>query len=233
MHPRIAVMPISSEDLVEPLRKSTEGALGRLVTAVFTLLSVTVYVLMAALATTHRDLLVGRSFRLPIFDVEVGLIPFYMTAPVVLVGLLMLALQASASAAGSLSELRQELQDDERRRRTARALSSFPLLDGLSDKPHRLRTQIPLFCAVALLPSLALLLMQWTILPAQLPWLALWQLIWMVGAMVALWRLGPVSFTDRGRLEIDAGCRAWSRRGRHHHAGRPDAVPGKVELPPA
>ena len=204
-------MPIQSEDPtewlrdVDGLRKVANGALAQLTTAVFTLFSVTVYVSIAALATSHRDLLIGRSFRLPIFDVEVGLLQFYFLAPAVLVGLLVLALQACASAASRLVELRERLPAKDWQR-TAQTLSSFPWLDGLSDKPHCLKTQIPLFCAVVLFPGLALLQLQWTVLPAQLPWLVLWQSVWVVGATVALWQLGPSFFrTGAGVGTIRAG----------------------------
>src|SRR5262249_36526782 len=70
---------------VEVLRRAVADAVQQLRAANFTLVSVALYLFVAGLGTNHRDLLVGRMVKLPIFDVEVSLLWFYLLAPDVLV----------------------------------------------------------------------------------------------------------------------------------------------------
>src|SRR5262245_44693603 len=128
-------MATDIEQRIERLREAADTALARAATASFTLISVTIYLVISGFATTPRDLLIGRSFQLPIFDVEGSLLPFYVLAPVVLVAAHIVALQLCAAAADRLRDLRGVLDAQgaapEERQWIVRILYPSPLVDGI------------------------------------------------------------------------------------------------------
>src|SRR5262249_47377045 len=70
-----------------------------------------VYLFVAGLGTSDRDLLLGRMVKLPIFDVEVSLLWFYLLAPCVLVILHFTVLSLCGTVAQRLRQLQQEMHD--------------------------------------------------------------------------------------------------------------------------
>jgi hypothetical protein len=58
-----------------------ESAPGTLSSAAHAFLGLTLYLVIAALATTHRNLLLGEPQTLPLFNIKVELLPFYIIAP--------------------------------------------------------------------------------------------------------------------------------------------------------
>lgn len=188
---------MEAEQRLEKLENVVNAALGRVNTAAFTLVSATIYLIVACLATTHRDLLIGRSFSLPVFDVEVALVPFYFLAPLVLVALHVGALQILAQAVNRLRDLDQHLRDADAERRTAmaRLLSASPLVDLFICDDRRLISRVLLLVTVVaphvLLPVAVLLWMQTATLPMQDAWLTAWMVACLVADVVALWLLFP------------------------------------------
>ena len=66
---------------VDALLDSLNGSAERFQTLWFSFLGLTLYLAIAALATTHRNLLLGEPQVLPILNIKVELLPFYVIAP--------------------------------------------------------------------------------------------------------------------------------------------------------
>src|ERR1700733_16232356 len=66
---------------LDALLASLNGSAERFQTLWFSFLGLTLYLAIAALATTHRNLLLGEPQTLPILNIKVGLLPFYVIAP--------------------------------------------------------------------------------------------------------------------------------------------------------
>jgi hypothetical protein len=74
--------------MTEPDTKELDALLGSLNTSAerfqtlwFSFLGLTLYLAIAALATTHRDLLLHELQVLPLVNIKVQLLPFYVIAP--------------------------------------------------------------------------------------------------------------------------------------------------------
>jgi len=78
-------MAIEADLRVKELRGAVDDAVQQLRAATFTLVSVGLYLFVTGLGTADRDLLMGGRVKLPIFDVEVSLLSFYVLAPLVFV----------------------------------------------------------------------------------------------------------------------------------------------------
>ena len=65
------------------LKGAVDEASAQLRTALFTFISASLYHAVTAAATTHRDLLLGRLYNLPIFDVGLPILGFYLLAQLV------------------------------------------------------------------------------------------------------------------------------------------------------
>jgi uncharacterized protein YjbI with pentapeptide repeats len=71
------------KERLQLLKGAVDEANGRLRTALFTFVSAGLYLAVTAAATTDRDLLLGRLYNLPIFNVALPILGFYLLAPVV------------------------------------------------------------------------------------------------------------------------------------------------------
>jgi uncharacterized protein YjbI with pentapeptide repeats len=88
---------------LDALLASLNGSAERFQTLWFSFLGLTLYLAIAALATTHRNLLLGEPQVLPILNIKVELLPFYVIAPLLYLVfhfylLMMLALLARTAA---------------------------------------------------------------------------------------------------------------------------------------
>ena len=88
---------------LDALLDSLNGSAERFQTLWFSFLGLTLYLAIAALATTHRNLLLGEPQVLPILNIKVELLPFYVIAPLLYLVfhfylLMMLALLARTAA---------------------------------------------------------------------------------------------------------------------------------------
>jgi uncharacterized protein YjbI with pentapeptide repeats len=126
---------------VEVLRRAVDDAAQQLRAANFTLVSVALYLFVAGLGTSHRDLLLGRMVKLPIFDVEVSLLWFYLLAPCVLVILHFTVLSLCGTVAQRLRQLQQEMHDlgvdPSERRFVLSLLHPHPLVEWLGRPPSQ------------------------------------------------------------------------------------------------
>ena len=88
---------------LDALLASLNGSAERFQTLWFSFLGLTLYLAIAALATTHCNLLLGEPQTLPILNIKVELLPFYVIAPLLYLVfhfylLMMLALLARTAA---------------------------------------------------------------------------------------------------------------------------------------
>jgi uncharacterized protein YjbI with pentapeptide repeats len=106
---------------LDALLDSLNGSAERFQTLWFSFLGLTLYFAIAALATTHRNLLLSEPQTLPILNIKVELLPFYVIAPLLYLVfhfylLMMLALLARTAAEFD-KRLRTTISDDQSRER--------------------------------------------------------------------------------------------------------------------
>ncbi len=97
------IAPEPDTKKLDALLASLNGSAERFQTLWFSFLGLTLYLAIAALATTHRNLLLGEPQILPILNIKVELLPFYVIAPLLYLVfhfylLMMLALLARTAA---------------------------------------------------------------------------------------------------------------------------------------
>jgi hypothetical protein len=106
---------------LDALLDSLNGSAERFQTLWFSFLGLTLYLAIAALATTHRDLLLNNPQNLPILNIKVELLPFYVIAPLLYLVfhfyLLMMLLLLARTAAEFDKQLRTTLADEPGRER--------------------------------------------------------------------------------------------------------------------
>ena len=141
----------------------------------FSFLGLTLYFAIAALTTTHRDLLLGESKTLPLLNVQVPLLPFYVIAPLLYLVfhfylLMMLALLARTAAEFD-KQLRTTLPgeaDRERYRARVENALFLQLLVGMKGERtgvNALLLGLIAIITIVLAPLATLVLMQMMFLP--------------------------------------------------------------------
>jgi uncharacterized protein YjbI with pentapeptide repeats len=160
---------------LDALLSSLNGSAERFQTLWFSFLGLTLYLAIAALATTHRNLLLGEPQILPILNIKVELLPFYVIAPLLYLVfhfylLMMLALLARTAAEFD-KQLRTTLPDEpERERYRARIGNALFLQLLVGMKGERTGVNALLMGLIALItivlaPLATLVLMQMMFLP--------------------------------------------------------------------
>jgi uncharacterized protein YjbI with pentapeptide repeats len=160
---------------LDALLDSLNGSAERFQTLWFSFLGLTLYLAIAALATTHRNLLLGEPQTLPILNIKVELLPFYIIAPLLYLVfhfylLMMLALLA-CTAAEFDKLLRTTLADEaDRERYRARVGNALFLQLLVGMKGERSGVNAVLLGLIALItivlaPLATLVLMQMMFLP--------------------------------------------------------------------
>jgi uncharacterized protein YjbI with pentapeptide repeats len=161
----------------------------------FSFLGLTLYFAIAALTTTHKDLLLGEPKTLPLLNIPVPLLPFYLIAPLIYCVFhfyLLVMLSLLACTAGEFEkQLRTTLPDDadhERYRARVENTLFLQLLVGM--KRERVGFNGFLLGAIALItivlaPLATLILMQLMFLPYHHYGIAWWHRVF-VGADLTL-----------------------------------------------
>jgi uncharacterized protein YjbI with pentapeptide repeats len=160
---------------LDALLDSLNGSAERFQTLWFSFLGLTLYLAIAALATTHRDLLLNNPQNLPILNIKVELLPFYVIAPLLYLVfhfylLMMLALLAGTAAEFD-KQLRTTLPDEaDRERYRARVENALflQLLVGMKGERSGANAFLLGLIAritIALAPLATLVLMQVMFLP--------------------------------------------------------------------
>jgi hypothetical protein len=168
--------------MAEPDTKDLDALLGslnssaeRFQTLWFSFLGLTLYLAIAALATTHRNLLLGEPQTLPILNIKVELLPFYVIAPLLYLVfhfyLLMMLVLLARTAAEFDKLLRTTLTEEaDRERYRARVENALflQLLVGMKGERSGLNALLLGLIAlitIALAPLATLVLMQMMFLP--------------------------------------------------------------------
>jgi uncharacterized protein YjbI with pentapeptide repeats len=160
---------------LDDLLDSVNGSAERFQTLWFSFLGLTLYLAIAALATTHRNLLLGEAQTLPILNIKVELLPFYVIAPLfylVFHFYLLMMLLLLARTAAEFDKLLRTTHTDEADRERYRAKVDnalfLQLLVGM--KGERSGVNAFLLGLIALItivlaPLATLILMQMMFLP--------------------------------------------------------------------
>lgn len=201
------------------LNKSAE----RLQTLWFSFLFVTLYFAISALTTTHLQLLLEKPKQLPIVNLTVPLLSFFVIAPafyvVIHVYFLMMLVLLARTACGFEAQLQKALpalgKQEAFRLRVENALF-LQLLSGMDEERGgmngRVLAGVALF-TLAIAPVLVLLLFQFMFLPYQHLALTWWHRVLVIvdlAAIVVLWsayRRGDGMVSARGVVSD------WSRKG--------------------
>jgi uncharacterized protein YjbI with pentapeptide repeats len=200
-----APVPERAPDPAELRRAVDEAAqLARVLT--FTFLSVWLYLIITAAATTHRDLLVGRDVTLPVLGVGVPLHMFYALAPLlflVLHGNLLLHLQTLARRIARFDAALERLGPAERAHQRT-LLAPFPFVEWLARRGGSTVTShvygaINLLLYVVL-PLGGLLFLQLRFLPYQSDLITGWHTLCLAADLVLVWAIWPSILRPGGDL---------------------------------
>ena len=156
-----------------------------------------VYIAIAAASVTHEDLLRETALRLPVLNVQLPLKGFYVVAPLVILMMhlnLLLQLYLLAHAVRTLCEAAGRLQGGEVRRSWCEGafpilLSRLTAVDEYTRSASWMLREVEWF-TIAVVPPLALLLVQWTFLPYHSPAMTVYHLALIVLAVavtLAFW----------------------------------------------
>jgi uncharacterized protein YjbI with pentapeptide repeats len=165
----------SKTEGLDALLDSLNRSAARFQTLWFSFLGLTVYLAIAALTTTHRNLLLREAQTLPILNIKVPLLPFYIIAPLIYLVfhfylLMMLALLARTAAEFD-KQLRAALSvEAERERYRARVENALflQLLVGMKGERSGVNAVVLGLIAlitIVLAPLATLILMQMMFLP--------------------------------------------------------------------
>ncbi len=178
--------------LLDSLNRSAE----RFQTLWLSFLGLTLYLVIAALATTHRNLLLGESQILPILNIKVELLPFYIIAPllylVVHFYVLMMLVLLARTAAEFDKLLRTRLLDEaDRERYRARVENALFLQLLVGMKGERSGVNAFLLGLIALItivlaPLATLVLMQMMFLPYHSFGITWWQRVLVIADLILI-----------------------------------------------
>jgi uncharacterized protein YjbI with pentapeptide repeats len=203
---------------------SLNGSAERFQTLWFSFLGLTLYFAIAALTTTHRDLLLGEPKTLPLLNIQVPLLPFYVIAPLLYLIfhfylLMMLALLARTAAEFD-KQLRTTLPDEaERERYRARVENALFLQLLVGMKGERSGVNAVLLGLIALItivlaPLATLVLMQMMFLPYHHLRITWWHRVIVVADLVLIVVMTYRCFFPRGVRKAPLVLGALSRKPR-------------------
>jgi uncharacterized protein YjbI with pentapeptide repeats len=172
-------MPTEPDDL-GPLQNALNDAAGKASSLWITFITFELYLIIAFGSVTHRDLLLETPVRLPILNVELPLVGFFVVAPTILVifhfyiMLQIFVLSSRAAVFGILLSLQFPIASD--RQYIRQRLDPFLILQFLAGPKEQRRSSIGLslqlvtWITLVGLPILILLFAQVTFLPFHLSW---------------------------------------------------------------
>ena len=186
---------------LDALLDSLNGSAERFQTLWFSFLGLTVYFAIAALATTHRNLLLGEPQILPILNIKVELLAFYVIAPLLYLVfhfyVLMMLMLLARTAASFEQQLRTTLPGDAKQEKyRARADNALFLQLLIGMKEERAGVNSYLLAAIALItiviaPLATLILIQMMFLPYHSFAITWWHralVIVDLGIVLVMWR---------------------------------------------
>jgi uncharacterized protein YjbI with pentapeptide repeats len=195
------VAPEPDTKNLDALLASLNGSAERFQTLWFSFLGLTLYLAIAALATTHRNLLLGEPQTLPILNIKVELLPFYVIAPLLYFVfhfyLLMMLLLLARSAAPFEQQLHITLPiEADRELYRTRVENALFLQMLVGPKPEREGLNGRLLAAIALItivlaPLATLILIQMMFLPYHSLAITWWHRVLVLADLtliIVLWR---------------------------------------------
>ncbi len=209
---------------LDALLASLNGSAERFQTLWFSFLGLTLYLAIAALATTHRDLLLNNPQTLPILNVKVELLPFYVIAPLLYLVfhfylLMMLALLARTAAEFD-RQLRTTLPGEPERERYRAQVGNalfLQLLVGMKGERtgvNALLMGLIALITIVLAPLATLVLMQMMFLPYHHLRITWWHRAVVVADLVLIMVMTYRCFFPRGFRKSPLVLGALSRKPR-------------------
>ena len=122
---------------LDALLYSLNGSAERFQTLWFSFLGLTLYLAIAALATTHRNLLLGEPQTLPLLNIRVELLPFYIIAPLLYFVFHFYLLMMLMLLAGTAAPVREATEGHAAGRRWSGTLPGEGRKRALSATPSR------------------------------------------------------------------------------------------------
>jgi len=193
---RLAHVAIDPKDLGE-LQKALNEAAGKASVLWTTFITFQLYLAIAFGSVTHRDLFLENSIKLPLLNVDLPLVGFFVVAPAVLVILhfyVFLQLAGLASRAKDYNTLLGvDVPDASDRQYVRRRLDAFPILQFLAG-PRDQRTgflgfslRVIAWITLVATPVLILLQAQVTFLPYHREWIVWLQRVAVLIDLVLIW----------------------------------------------
>jgi uncharacterized protein YjbI with pentapeptide repeats len=209
---------------LDALLASLNASAERFQTLWFSFLGLTLYLAIAALATTHRDLLLNNPQTLPILNIKVELLPFYIIAPLLYLVfhfylLMMLALLARTAAEFD-KQLRTTLPgrpEQERYRAQVGNALFLQLLVGMKGERtgiNALLMGLIALITIVLAPLATLVLMQMMFLPYHHLRITWWHRAVVVTDLVVIIVMTYRCFFPRGARKAPLVLGALSRKPR-------------------
>jgi uncharacterized protein YjbI with pentapeptide repeats len=200
------------------------GSADRFQTLWFSFLGLTLYLAIAALATTHRNLLLGEPQVLPILNIKVELLPFYVIAPLLYLVfhfyLLMVLALLARTAAEFDKQLRTTLAGEPERERYRAQVGNalfLQLLVGMKGERtgvNALLMGLIALITVVLAPLATLVLMQMMFLPYHHLRITWWHRAIVVADLVLIVVMTCRCFFPRGLRKAPLVLGALSRKPR-------------------
>jgi uncharacterized protein YjbI with pentapeptide repeats len=209
---------------LDALLASLNGSAERFQTLWFSFLGLTLYLAIAALATTHRNLLLGEPQTLPILNIKVELLPFYVIAPLLYLVfhfylLMMLALLARTAAEFD-KQLRTTIANEADRERYRAQVGNalfLQLLVGMKGERagvNALLMGLIALITIVLAPLATLFLMQMMFLPYHHLRITWWHRAVVVADLVLIVLMTYRCFFPRGARKAPLVLGALSRKPR-------------------
>ena len=209
---------------LDALLASLNSSAERFQTLWFSFLGLTLYLAITALATTHRNLLLGEPQTLPILNIKVELLPFYIIAPLLYLVfhfylLMMLALLARTAAEFD-KQLRTTLPGEPERERYRAQVGNalfLQLLVGMKGErtgANALLMGLIAFITIVLAPLATLVLMQMMFLPYHHLRITWWHRVVVVADLALIVVMTYRCFFPRGVRKAPLVLGALSRKRR-------------------
>jgi uncharacterized protein YjbI with pentapeptide repeats len=209
---------------LDALLASLNGSAERFQTLWFSFLGLTLYLAIAALATTHRNLLLGEAQTLPILNIKVELLPFYVIAPLLYLVFHFYLLMMLALLARTAAEFDKQLHttlpgESERERYRAQVGNALFLQLLVGMKGERTGVNAFLMGLIALItivlaPLATLVLMQMMFLPYHHLRITWWHRAVVVADLVLIVVMTYRCFLPRGVRKAPLVLGALSRKPR-------------------
>jgi uncharacterized protein YjbI with pentapeptide repeats len=209
---------------LDALLASLNGSAERFQTLWFSFLGLTLYFAIAALATTHRDLLLNNPQTLPILNIKVELLPFYVIAPLLYLVfhfyLLMMLVLLARTGAEFDKLLRTTLPGEPERERYRAQVGNalfLQLLVGMKGERtgvNALLMGLIALITIVLAPLATLVLMQMMFLPYHHLRITWWHRVVVIADLVLIVVMTYRCFFPRGIRKAPLALGALSRKPR-------------------